>query len=364
MKNDYRILRAMLLCLGAILSGCAFPTPRPTITPAPTLTATPAATATRTPRPTATPTPTATRTLTPTPTATPTPLLLALDGTPLPTRLAPMTAENALNISGLGEWHQAAITGLAWISGGSQLAAAGEERIRIYDPYSRFLDSSIFAGEGLAAFAMSPDGEWLLTGHRLGSEQSGYNGVLRIWRAPDWELYALNYEYDRAVSDLEFSPNGRAFAVSYSAPLAESNRVDIWSTLSWTVTKTLSTSPVLDLAFSPNGGLLAAAPDRSVARVYRFTDGHLLYATFTSFTGAINCLAFSPDGVLAASGHYDGEVRLWNASSGELVLAMQGKGPVESLAFSPGGRLLATGHGYGDSLVRVWIPPQERCYAS
>ena len=65
-------------------------------------------------------------------------------------------------------------------------------------------------------------------------------------------------------------------------------------------------------------------------------------------------MAFSPDGTTLATGHYDGEIRLWNAQTGELRQVIPTDGVVESLAFSPDGSVLASGESTGSNQVRLW----------
>jgi WD40 repeat protein len=77
--------------------------------------------------------------------------------------------------------------------------------------------------------------------------------------------------------------------------------------------------------------------------------------------GAVNDLAFSPNGALLASGGMDGTARLWNINAQErtfgnvlATLDSDTEDVVLSLAFSPDGSLLATAGGNGDNAIRLW----------
>jgi WD40 repeat protein len=68
-------------------------------------------------------------------------------------------------------------------------------------------------------------------------------------------------------------------------------------------------------------------------------------------TGAITNLAFSPDGTLLASGSMDGTVSVWHTNSGELLHTLEHGGGVESVSFSPDGKTLASG---SKDDIRLW----------
>lgn len=82
----------------------------------------------------------------------------------------------------------------------------------------------------------------------------------------------------------------------------------------------------------------AAAPPREAGSPRRLGP----IRVFPTHTGAILDLAYSPDGTLLASAGYDGAVRLWNPKAGRLLAALPPRG--SALGFSPDGtRLLVAG---------------------
>jgi WD40 repeat protein len=65
-----------------------------------------------------------------------------------------------------------------------------------------------------------------------------------------------------------------------------------------------------NVAFSPDGKILAAGNAYYEVRWWRVADGVLL-DTIKGHKDSVNSVAFSPDGKMLASGSLDGTVKLW-----------------------------------------------------
>lgn len=153
---------------------------------------------------------------------------------------------------------------------------------------------------------------------------------------------------DGPVHTVAFSLNGLL------ATAGDDGRVRLWAVATGALERTLdsSTSPVLDLDFSPAGAFLVSGHADGSAILWDTATGQKA-ASFQGHTGSVQAVAFSPDGTQVASGGDDGSVKIWNVETAGETLTFAGhSGPVLCLSFGPGGTLLASGG--SDQFVRVW----------
>ncbi|HWE62212.1 MAG TPA: tetratricopeptide repeat protein, partial [Chloroflexota bacterium] len=110
--------------------------------------------------------------------------------------------------------------------------------------------------------------------------------------------------------------------------------------------------PVIGVALSADGHIVASASLDRTIRLWAAEGGHLL-ATLEGHTGQVQNVALSGDGRLVASASFDRTVKLWAAESGQLLATLEGQsGPILGVALNEDGRLLASG---GDDMaVTLW----------
>ncbi len=111
--------------------------------------------------------------------------------------------------------------------------------------------------------------------------------------------------------------------------------------------------PVLSLAFSPDGGVLAAGVVRRGVHLWNFATRQAVREPMTA-DSAVQRIAFAPDGRTLASVGYEGKVVLWDMVAGRPLGAplIGHRDTTYTLAFSPDGTRLATGS--LDGTVILW----------
>jgi WD40 repeat protein len=98
-----------------------------------------------------------------------------------------------------------------------------------------------------------------------------------------------------------------------------------------------------EVAFSPNGKILATADSDGTARLWNVATQRQIGTAIRLHGPRVNGIAFSPGGKVLATAESDGTVRLWNVASHRQIGApiVAGKTGVVDLAFSPDGKRLA-----------------------
>ncbi len=166
------------------------------------------------------------------------------------------------------------------------------------------------------------------------------------------ELYQIDREDAWCV---DFSPDGSLLATG-GGEITEirdaTNGQELLSLIG-------HTSFVNQMTFSPDGTNLATAAYDGTARVWDVSTGEELLkleghdrAGLTE-AAALNGIDFSPDGTKLATAGWDGVAKVWDAASGEELLTLAGhSGWLMQVKFSPDGKLLATTS--NDGTTKVW----------
>ena len=172
----------------------------------------------------------------------------------------------------------------------------------------------------------------------------------RIFDAGDWGRTPLVLDQTGTIVTAEFSPVGGFVATGGRDDLAV-----IWDSRDGSPRHRLQhRGDVLDVAWSPNGSLLATASADNGGRIYRADTGALV--TFLGeHSNQVVAVGFSPDGASVVTASLDGSARIWGGDDFARSAALLGhSGEVRDAMFTPDGGSVVTAS--DDGSARVWKP--------
>jgi WD40 repeat protein len=259
----------------------------------------------------------------------------------------------------LATWHAShGVKSVAFSPRGDRLASVGWDRSlvvrRIPEGNEVF---SVPIGPFAARLAWSPDGRLLATAAEAVRTADGTfpASSVKLWDADTGKEWAtLEGEIVR-YSDVAFSPDGKLLAaaggvgVNGEAPLG---RIHVWDVESRGQTAVWKNDAyIFGVSFSPDGALLATGSSRRVAKLWDAKTGEVK-ASFAGHASGVGRPNFSPDGRMVATPGHDKVVKLWSVPEGRELAALQGhEGAVRVVQFSADGKVLATG---GTDRTRWW----------
>jgi cytochrome c len=240
-------------------------------------------------------------------------------------------------------FHDGAINAVALLPDGRIATASADTRIALWQP-GETQPRTVLEGHSapIVALAVSPDGKTLAS--------ASWDRTVRLWPLAGGGAGAPRVleGHQQNVNGVAFLPDGRALvSAGYDATLR------IWplggDAAAAPVIVNLPT-PLNAVAVAPGGEIVCAGAD---GKVYVLSTAGELRATIAAGETPIIALAVSPDGALIAAAGIRGAVALIDLKKRTVARTLVGPGlPVWSAAFFADGRTLLTGG--ADRIIRRW----------
>lgn len=234
-------------------------------------------------------------------------------------------------------FHSDSVNAVAFLKDGRMATAGADARIAIWTP-GRQQPDQVFDGHRapIVSLAVSPNGASLAS--------ASWDRTIRVWSLADGVQQVLE-GHAQNVNGVAFAPDGQSLvSVGYDFALR------IWPAVG-------GAPDIVTLASALN--TVAVAPDGEIAT--GGADGKLRFLTSRGKEigevqvgpTPIVALAISPDGALIAAAVIGGAVAIVDRKARAVARTLVGSGlPVWSVAFLPDSTTLLTGG--GDGLIRRW----------
>jgi WD40 repeat protein len=200
--------------------------------------------------------------------------------------------------------------------------------------------------------AFHPNNRWLAT--------AAADGTAKVWDSNTGEELFTLAGHKGFVRRLVFSPDGHQLISS-----GHDGTARIWNVESATRGEIVSfaipeTTRVWDLELSPDELKVALASENGPATVWDATTGEFLLALPGDSDTGVYSVSFHPDGTRIATVGEDGMARVWGVETGELLLEFTahiggdagGYSGTMDVSYSPDGSRLATAGANG--IAKVW----------
>jgi hypothetical protein len=207
--------------------------------------------------------------------------------------------------------------------------------------------------DNVYSVAFSPDG------HMLAS--ASWDHTVKLWDVSTGSEVRTLTDTD-AVFSAVFSPDGKTIATGGAAPdvklweVATGRELNEFKGLDPRVLGQEGEQGgrrkvgVISLAFSPDGRMLASTGLQGNAKVWNVASGEVIRTMDKVMDFSVT---YSPDGLWLASGGADNDINLWSTATGREGATMTGvQNVIYSIAFSPDSKALASGS--GDGSVILW----------
>jgi cytochrome c len=234
-------------------------------------------------------------------------------------------------------FHADAVNAVVLLGDGRAVTAGADARIAIWSPGKTEPDAVLEGHTApIVALAASPDGTMLAS--------ASWDHTVRLWSLAGGAGRVLE-GHTQNVNGVAFAPDGRTLvSVSYD------QSVRIWPLDGAAPTIVELPSPLNAVAIGSDGDITVGAAD---GKIYVLTGAGVATGEIAAGQRPVISIAISPDGALLAAATIGGSVAVIDRKGRSLARTLVGPGlPVWSVGFLPDSRTLLTGG--ADNIIRRW----------
>jgi cytochrome c len=232
--------------------------------------------------------------------------------------------------------HDGAVNAVAYLKDARIVTASEDATIAIWTPGKTEPDTVLKGHTApIAALAVSADGKTLAS--------ASWDHTVRLWPLAGGAPRVLE-GHTQSVNDVAFTPTGALVSAGYDATLR------IWPLTDGEPAVITVPTPLNSAEVANNGEIIAAGAD---GRVFFVSAQGKLETEVQAAQTPVISLAISPDGALIAAAGIRGSVAIIDRKQRKVLHILVGPGlPVWSVAFFPDSRTLLTGG--TDRVIRRW----------
>jgi len=234
-------------------------------------------------------------------------------------------------------FHNNAVNAVAWLKDRRIATAGADAHIALWSKGKPEPDAVLDGHAGpIAALAVSPDGKLLTS--------ASWDHTVRLWPL-DGDAPRVLEGHTQNVNGVAVLPDSReVVSAGYDATLR------IWRVRDGSASVHTVPSPLNSVVVAADGEIVAAGAD---GKIYLFSPQGEPRGEVAASPTPIIALALSPDGKLLAAAGVRGSVAVIDRAARKVVRTLVGPGlPVWSVAFFPDDRTLLTGG--TDRVIRRW----------
>ncbi|MBF0182152.1 MAG: pentapeptide repeat-containing protein [Magnetococcales bacterium] len=229
--------------------------------------------------------------------------------------------------------HEYAVNSVAFSPDGAVIVSAGiDQTLKFWDASTGACIRSLKGHHNrVTSVAFSPDGAAIVS--------ASNDQTLKLWDVSSGGCTRTLKGHDDRVASVAFRQDGAAIVSA-----GWDKTLKLWDVSTGVCIRTLNghDNLVTSVAFSPDGEAIVSAGADKTLKLWDVSTG-ICIRTFKGHDELVRSVAFSLDGRRIVSAGEN--IRLWNAQTGEELVALWGWEQGEWVAFSPDGRVLACNSG-------------------